>query len=345
MYVVAGRKVRKMNKSHADSETLRLQTVARFEVLDTPPEPAFERITRLVTALLNVPIAAVTVVDEERQWFKSQIGLGVPETPRDQSFCAHAMLEAAPLVVRDAQLDARFAHNPLVTGDPNIRFYVGVPLRSEDGTPIGALCGIDSQPRDVDQRELDVLADLATLTMEQLELRLMATLDGLTGAMRRGPFLSSAARDIALARRQVLPLSCLMIDADHFKQINDAYGHGVGDQVLLELVRTCRSTLRRVDSLGRMGGEEFCAFLPATDHAGALEVAERLRQKIEGIAIATENASVSLTVSIGVGTLTVGDAVPEDLIRRADSALYRAKAAGRNRVVGSTPPGTIALAS
>jgi GAF domain-containing protein len=107
------------------------------------------------------------------------------------------MLETEALIVRDAQLDPRFADNALVTGEPDVRFYVGVPLRSSDCRPIGALCGIDRWPRDVDEHELALLADLANLTMEQLEQRLVATLDGLTG---RGPFILSAARDIALAR-------------------------------------------------------------------------------------------------------------------------------------------------
>jgi diguanylate cyclase (GGDEF)-like protein len=334
-----------MNRLPVEPETLRLQTVARYGILDTPPEAPFERITRLVTALLNVPIAAVTLVDRDRQWFKSQIGLGVAETPRDQSFCAHAMLGTGPLVVRDARLDDRFADNPLVTGGPDIRFYVGMPLRSEDGTPIGALCGIDNQPRDIDQRELDVLADLATLTMEQLELRLVAMLDGLTGAMRRGPFLSNAARDLELSRRQGLPLSCLMIDADHFKQVNDAYGHEVGDKILVELVRACRSQLRRTDTLGRVGGEEFCAFLPATDYLGALEVAERLRREIEAIAVDGGSAVVSITASLGAATLAGFDSGPEDLMRRADVALYQAKAQGRNRVAGSSENGPVSIAS
>lgn len=331
--------------SPIDPETLRLAALARYDVLDTPPEAPFERITRLVSALLNVPIAAITLVDRERQWFKSQQGLGVTETPRDQSFCAHAMLEPDALIVRDAQLDARFFHNPLVTGDPNIRFYVGVPLRSSDGTPIGALCGIDSKPRDVGEHELALLTDLANLTMEQLELRLLATLDGLTGAMRRGPFIMSADRDMALARRQGSPLSCLMIDADHFKQVNDLHGHEVGDEVLVKLVKACKSELRQTDAMGRIGGEEFCVFLPGTDMEGAVEVAERVRKTIGAVEIETGGASVAITVSIGVTELTVSDSIPEDLMRRADEALYSAKAKGRNRVIVSASPRLLGLAS
>ncbi len=328
-----------------DPETLRLAALGRYDILDTPAEAPYDRITRLVSALLNVPIAAITLVDRERQWFKSQQGLGIAETPRNQSFCAHAMLETQALIVRDAQRDARFADNLLVTGDPNIRFYVGVPLRASDGTPIGALCGIDRQPRDVGEQELALLADLANLTMEQLELRLVATLDGLTGALRRGPFIASATRNMALARRQGIPLSCLMIDADHFKQVNDLHGHEMGDEVLTRLVKASKAELRQTDTLGRIGGEEFCVFLPGTPLQGAADVAERLREAIGSIAVQANGTTIAITASIGVTELRASDAVPEDLMRRADDALYSAKAQGRDRVVVAEPVRQLGLAS
>lgn len=255
------------------------------------------------------------------------------------------MLETEALIVRDAQQDARFADNPLVTGNPNIRFYVGVPLRSSDGTPIGALCGIDRQPREVGKEELSLLADLANLTMEQLELRLVATLDGSTGALRRSPFIASATRDMAFARRQGTALSCLMIDADHFKQINDLHGHEVGDEVLTMLVKACKADLRQTDTLGRIGGEEFCVFLSGTPLEGAVEVAERLRQGIAGIKVQANDATIGVTASIGVTELCATDAVPEDLMRRADEALYAAKAQGRDRVVMAKAVRSLGLAS
>lgn len=314
------------------AEELRLRKLQQYQLLDTPREEAFDRITRLVTALLHVPIAAVTLVDQNRQWFKSQAGLAVDETPRDQSFCAHAMLGQGPMVVNDAHLDPRFANNPLVTGDPDIRFYVGVPLRASDGTPLGALCAIDTTPREIDARELDVLNDLANLTMEQLELRLMATLDGLTGAMRRTAFISLAFRDIALAHRQGTTLSCLMLDADHFKKANDEFGHAVGDEILVRLVEVCKRELRSSDIIGRMGGEEFCVFLPGTDLAAAVEVADRLRRVIADIQVASGDKMATITASIGVAEYSPADVNPQDMIGRADHALYAAKEAGRNRV-------------
>ena len=314
-------------------EELRLRKLQQYNVLDTEREEAFDRITRLVTALLNVPIAAVTLVDRDRQWFKSQEGLKVNETPRDQSFCAHAMIGSGPMVINDAYLDPRFANNPLVTGDPDIRFYVGVPLRAADGTPLGALCAIDTRPRQIDPRELEALNDLANLTIEQLELRLMATMDGLTGAMRRVAFLSLAFRDLALAQRQRTALSCVMLDADHFKKTNDEFGHAVGDEILVQIVAACKRELRRSDIIGRMGGEEFCVFLPGTDLTAAIDVAGRLRKAIAKISVAAPgNRSARITASIGVAERAPSDVAPQDMMSRADEALYAAKKAGRNRV-------------
>lgn len=128
-------------------ETERLHVLHQYGVLDTEREESFDRITRIVAAALDVPMAAVTLIDDHRQWFKSRIGLGVSETPRSQSFCTHTMTGQGPMVVADATLDERFFANPLVLGDPRIRYYAGYPIVSRSGTPLGALCAIDTTPR------------------------------------------------------------------------------------------------------------------------------------------------------------------------------------------------------
>ncbi|MCP8885208.1 sensor domain-containing diguanylate cyclase [Devosia sp. XJ19-1] len=317
---------------NSEDEELRLSRLYQYNLLDTPEDDTFDRITRLVSALLDVPIALITLVDRDRQWFKSKQGLGISETPRSQSFCAHTMIGQGPMVVQDASLDARFVDNPLVTGHPGIRFYAGIPLRAADGTPLGALCAIDSSPREIDSRQLKLLADLANLTMEQFELRLLATLDGLTGAMRRSSFLATAARDMVPALQRGSPLSCLMIDADNFKNLNDQFGHAVGDEALVAIAKAIRDQLRRGDSLGRMGGEEFCVFLPGTELSGAISVAERMRMAIADISLQTGTGDVGVTASIGAAVMLSTDSGPSDLIQRADVALYDAKNSGRNRV-------------
>ena len=120
-------------------EAERLALLHALALLDSPPEPALDRITRLAARLLNVPIALVSLIDRDRQWFKSRVGLDATETPRDQAFCAHAILQTAPLVVGDATQDPRFLDNPLVTDAPGIRFYAGVPIRTSGGVALGTL--------------------------------------------------------------------------------------------------------------------------------------------------------------------------------------------------------------
>ena len=143
------------------TEQQRLAALHALQLLDTPPEERFDRITRLATLFFTVPVSLITLVEEQRQWFKSVQGLSICETPRDQSFCAHALSEQGVLVVPDALLDPRFRHNLLVTGDPWIRFYAGAPIRALDGSPLGTLCIIDRQPRDFSPADQRVLEDLA----------------------------------------------------------------------------------------------------------------------------------------------------------------------------------------
>ena len=161
-----------MQAALAENEAERIRALRRYAVLDSPTESAFDRITRLAVRLLGTPISTLTLVDEDRQWFKSAYGLDRRENPRELSFCAHAILSDEVMVVPDATADRRFATNPLVTGEPNIRFYAGAPLRTPDGLNLGTLCVIDLAPRQFTAEEKQVLADLAALAMDELRLRL-----------------------------------------------------------------------------------------------------------------------------------------------------------------------------
>src|ERR1700674_2505180 len=156
----------------AKNEAARINALREYAILDSPDEPAFERITRLTARLLGMPITLLTFVDEDRQWFKSTYGLNRRETPREISFCTHAILSDEVMVVPDATADERFAENLLVTGEPNIRFYAGAPLRTPDGLNLGTLCAIDTVPRQFSVEERQVLADLAALAMDELQLRI-----------------------------------------------------------------------------------------------------------------------------------------------------------------------------
>lgn len=153
------------------AELERMAAVRRYDILDTPPDGAFDRITRIAARLFDVPIAIVSIVDHDRIWFKSHHGLDVAEIPRSPGLCASAILNNEPWVLTDAKLDPRSLSNPLVAGEFGLRFYAGVPLRTFDGFNLGTLCVIDKAPREVDEKELANLQDLAAIVMDEIELR------------------------------------------------------------------------------------------------------------------------------------------------------------------------------
>ncbi|MCA1940476.1 MAG: PAS domain S-box protein [Caenispirillum bisanense] len=155
----------------AEDEAHRLARLRAYAILDTPPEESFDRVTRLAARLFDVPIAAVSLVDADRQWFKSVFGLDVRQTHRDVAFCAHTIQGHDVLEVPDATADARFVGNTLVTGDPGIRFYAGAPLLTADGVALGSLCIIDRKPRALTEEQRQVLVDLAAMAMDAMELR------------------------------------------------------------------------------------------------------------------------------------------------------------------------------
>lgn len=327
-------------------EEERLATLDSYDILDTSAEEAFDRITRLTRRIFDVSMSTITLVDGHRQWFKSRQGISASETPKGPALCSVAIREARPLVVPDTMLDARFAANPLVLGEPHIRFYAGVPLQTPGGHCIGTICAMDEKPRTFRDDQLDTLSDLARIVMSELELRLLAMTDGLTGALSRRAFRDELSRAVSLALRHKSDLSCIMLDLDHFKAVNDQHGHPVGDLVLSAAAAVCREELRKSDAFGRVGGEEFAILLPHTDPASAMKVAEKLRTAIASVRIPTAFQPIGVTASFGVAALngSVDDDDPDALLQHADEALYAAKNGGRNRCV-EWKPAAIALQS
>lgn len=155
------------------NENDRLAQLIWFKILDTPPEEGFERISRTAARVMETPIAAVSLVDRDRQWFKSICGLSIGETARDQAFCSYTILQREALIVENALEDARFSDNALVTGEPHIRAYAGVPLVTEDGFALGSLCAIDTKARRFSKDQLGVLQDLADTVMDLMRYRLL----------------------------------------------------------------------------------------------------------------------------------------------------------------------------
>jgi two-component sensor histidine kinase len=153
------------------TESDRLAALRRYRILDTPPEPAFDDLVQLAARACQAPIALISLIDERRQWFKAEVGLGVRETPLDRSICLTATLQPGLTIVPDLTEDPRFARNPLVTGEPHLRFYAGAVLSTPDGVPLGALCVLDCMPRDLTGEQASTLTVLARQVMSQLELR------------------------------------------------------------------------------------------------------------------------------------------------------------------------------
>lgn len=310
----------------------RIAALERYDVLDTPPAEPFDKITALVRDVLQVPISAVSLVDRKRQWFKSAQGLSVTETARSVSFCSHTIKDEAVLIVPDAQADGRFAGNALVTGAPYIRSYAGAPLRTPDGYNIGALCAIDTVAREFTPAQIGILSSFAALVVDELELRRIAQTDHMTGALSRRGFVAQVEEQIAHHTRNGGDSVLVLLDIDHFKSVNDRFGHPAGDAVLKAMSGICARLLRGNDCFGRLGGEEFGILLTDVSEAEGLRAADAIRKQIAKHPMPVGNG-LHVTASFGVSPLSTRVENAAQWIAEADAALYDAKRSGRNRCV------------
>lgn len=308
-----------------DNERLRLDALRRLAVLDSPAEERFDRITRIARNMFDVPIALVSLVDDNRQWFKSCCGLSVLETPRDISFCGHAILGEELFVVEDAAQDPRFSDNPLVTGEPHIRFYAGHPLEVSSGLKLGTLCIIDTKPRVLSSREQALLADLASMVESELRAVQTATIDELTGITNRRGFMLLAEKSLKYAFRVKHPVSLLFFDLNHFKAINDQFGHDVGDDALRQMAELLCRVFRDADIYARLGGDEFVVLLPGTENTHCKRIQERFEEALNEF---NTNGGKPYQLSCSVGIIDYDAVTPPDLdtlLRLADEKMYLCK--------------------
>ena len=307
------------------NEKQRIKDLRSLNILDTSPEERFDRLTRMARRMFDVDIALVSLVDENRQWFKSKVGLDACETGRDISFCGHAILGNEIFVIEDAQQDDRFCDNPLVTGDPRIRFYAGVPLRYLNGSKLGTLCIIDPRPRALDEEDLATLRDLAEMAESELNAIQLATIDDLTRISNRRGFVALAQNSLSLCARQRVPVALVYLDLDDFKSINDNQGHAEGDRALVAFAGLMRKSFRESDVFGRLGGDEFAVLLTNTRQKHASEIVERFRALLE-IFNAQMNRGYDITFSAGVVSMKPGeDTTVDDLLCEADVLMYEKK--------------------
>ena len=436
-------------------------------ILDTAPEEAFDRITRVAATLFKVPIVLVSLVDAQRQWFKSKVGLEAAETARDISFCGHAILQDGPFIINDARDDVRFADNPLVTGPPFIRFYGGVPLRSVEGEAVGTFCLIDYAPRVLTDAELALLIDLAHLAQDEFqrrqlklsaqrvletlreseerhrqlidhspeaylvndgsvftfvnpaglrllgahsseqvigrspiefiapeyraivrqrvahgfatmrpnvvmemkwlrvdgsevdvetttvsftsdgkshlqliardntarkqyknELEQLATQDVLTGLPNRAVLRDRLEQGVARWTRQGQGAVVAFLNLDHFKDINESFGHSIGDQVLAAIGRVLKAGVRRNDTVARIGNDEFVLVLEEIGEDKLHALLQRLLENM-GQPIKTLREEITVSCSVGYCRFPADGASADALLNAADTAMYRAKDLGR----------------
>ena len=328
-------------------EALRQYTLDCLNLLDTAADVHLDTLVRVAHSAFGLETVLISLIDRDRQWFKAKQGTDISETPRDISFCSRTILQSDSLIVPDALKDPRFSDNPLVTAAPRVRLYAGHPI-VVNGFPVGSFCLLHPRPRELTDAEQAMLKDLATLAegyvvqrIQSMHIRtlyealnaerLRAMTDPLTRTWNRDglAYLApSLLQEVHAGSKRVGVLCC---DLDHFKAVNDRYGHAVGDQVLVQAARRIKAVLRADDMLIRLGGEEF-AVLVSVNQAEELQMlAERVRLALVDKPIACSAETVLITGSVGAAVRR-GEETIDGLLARADQAMYRAKELGRNRI-------------
>ena len=325
-----------------NNEKERLKALLETQILDTMAETEFDDVVMLASQICGTPIAAVSLIDESRQWFKARVGLDAAETSRDVAFCAHAIAGPnATMVVNDATKDTRFASNPLVTGDLGIRFYAGAPLVTSENFSLGTLCVIDREPRQLGAQQIESLEALARQLTLRLELRRTSNLlkkavndlqhlsltDELTGLYNQRGFLLHAEQQLKLFRSRPSERSLWVAfcDLDGLKSINDLYGHLEGSSAIVKTGEILMQTVRDADIIGRFGGDEFVVLLPNTLD----EVAKKFPGRLEA-SLAEFNAAsgkpYEIKISIGMARIGFEDKTSiSDIVAIADNKMYENK--------------------
>ena len=319
-------------------EAGRLVALRSYGVLDQPRQTDLDAAARLAAYICGTPTAVVNLIDADRQWQAAAHGTVPGETPRADSLCAHVVTGTEVVHVADARDDTRFAGSPFVTGPTaTVRLYASAPLLTVDGHAIGTVCAYDEQRAgELSETQVALLRDVADQVMALFEMRRMAATlgriasrDPLTGLANRRSVEQTVAQAIARAERGLGTPSVVVVDLDGFKAVNDTDGHAAGDDVLRSVAERLTRTARTVDTVGRLGGDEFLVLLESTGGPGAVAALGRLRAGLEGGWEAV-TSSPGMGASLGMATYRPGDGVAS-LIARADAEMYADKARRADR--------------
>jgi len=240
-----------------ENENQRLKALYDLEILDTNSDRHFDRLTRTAKLTFDIPIVLISLVDKERQWFKSKDGIEDSELPRRTSFCGHAILQDDLFVIPDTFKDKRFSDNPLVLKKPNIRFYAGYPISTPDNFKVGTFCMIDEKPRRLHKNEVEIFKNLSLIVEHNINYFKLATVDNLTNILNRRGFVQSTSRRLNLCKEMNINAILTLINLDNFKLINDNFGTAKGDNILLTFSNLMKQYLDQSDIFARLGDSQF----------------------------------------------------------------------------------------
>ncbi|MCA1179237.1 MULTISPECIES: sensor domain-containing diguanylate cyclase [unclassified Pantoea] len=307
-------------------EAIRLAQLRALNILHTPAEERFDRLTRLARRLFGVPVALVSLLEEDHQWFKSVAGPGAATAPRNTSFCGHAILQDDVMVVENALEDERFHDNPLVnTSDSPVRFYAGCPLRTPSGAKVGTLCIVDHHAREFNEDDMHTLRDLAAMAEAELVAFQTATSDELTQITNRRGFMTLGQLALNECQVKQLPASLTFLDLDRFKAINDTLGHREGDRALMDFADAMKVSFRHADIFARLGGDEFVVLFNGLQHHDAEGVLARFDHFLQK---QTQDLDRRYALHFSSGIVEFDPDQPqslEQLLEGSDARMYEAK--------------------
>lgn len=339
-------------------EQQKSEVLQRYRILNGSEVHVAAQIAQTAAMTFRVPVVLAVLNERYRSWYRSEYGVDARSLETLSAFCAQANLAETAFCVADVRQDPYFQNHPAVTGAPGVVAFAGAPLRDPDGKRFGTLCLVDHVPRQMSEDQLQLLKSFAAIVSQDICVRSaaryavrdlvdaehdkcdlfdLAMTDPLTGALNRRAFFRLAEREVLRSSRHAKPLAALMFDIDHFKRVNDVHGHGVGDDVLVQVASCVTRNIRDEDLFGRLGGEEFALVLPETEPLRAAILADRLRHAVSQLGHQGKDGPFQVTISIGISEpgQTELDIVPA--LERADEALYSAKQNGRNRVELAAP--------